>query len=52
MSLCLQVGRTALILALIKGHTNVVQLLLAAGANIHIADTVSICLIYYCTITM
>ena len=39
--LSLQNGYTALILASDKGHTNVVQVLLAAGANTDAIDSVS-----------
>ena len=43
--LSLQGGNTALILASDEGHTNVVQVLLAAGANTDAVNNVSY--IYY-----
>ena len=39
--ICPQLGRTALVAAALKGHTEIVKLLLEKGADVNIANTVS-----------
>ena len=39
--ICPQLGRTALVVAALKGHTEIVKLLLEKGADVNIANTVS-----------